>query len=45
MSIGKYCNRDVVTAPPGICIYAAARMMSMTFAPRTYRAAMVNATG
>ncbi|AGZ35661.1 CBS domain-containing protein [Pseudomonas sp. SWI6] len=28
MSIGKYCNRDVVTAPPSISIYAAARMMS-----------------
>ncbi|WP_085583295.1 MULTISPECIES: CBS domain-containing protein [unclassified Pseudomonas] len=28
MSIGKYCNRDVVVAPPGISIYAAARMMS-----------------
>ncbi|WP_409314129.1 CBS domain-containing protein [Pseudomonas putida] len=28
MSIGKYCNRDVVTAPPGISIYAAARMMN-----------------
>ncbi|HCV40533.1 MAG TPA: CBS domain-containing protein, partial [Pseudomonas sp.] len=28
MSIGKYCNRDVVTAPPGISIHAAARMMN-----------------
>ncbi|UBM27448.1 CBS domain-containing protein [Pseudomonas sp. p1(2021b)] len=28
MSIGKYCNRDVVTAPPGISVHAAARMMS-----------------
>ncbi|MGX1180289.1 hypothetical protein AB7M31_003357 [Pseudomonas sp. IAP-CY TE4608] len=25
MSIGKYCKRDVVTAPPGISIYAATR--------------------
>ncbi len=25
MSIGKYCKRDVVTALPGISIYAAAR--------------------
>ncbi len=25
MSIGKYCNRDVAIAPPGISIYAAAR--------------------
>lgn len=25
MSIGKYCKRDVVTAPPGISIYTAAR--------------------
>lgn len=28
MSIGKYCNRDVVTALPSISIFAAARMMS-----------------
>ncbi|MFI7836242.1 CBS domain-containing protein [Pseudomonas asiatica] len=28
MSIGKYCNRDVVTALPSISILAAARMMS-----------------
>ena len=28
MSIGKYCNREVVTAPPTLSIYAAARKMS-----------------